>query len=92
MEYTINIKNKSHKVSYEMTLGPYTRKHDAVKGLATVTLPNLKSARIVIIASENLDPIYCELVTRMTPKALTTSRFNYRTLKEEGESTYKFNY
>lgn len=92
MKYLINIKNKSHKVSYDMTLGPYTRKHDAIKGLATVTLPNLKAARIVIIAAEGDDPVYCEVVTKMTSKTLSTSRFNYRTLKEEGESTYKFDY
>lgn len=92
MKYLINIISKSHRVSYDMTIGPYTRKHDAIKGLAKVTLPNLKDARIAIIAAEGDDPVYCEVVTRMTSKTLTTRRLNYRSLKEGGESTYKFDY
>lgn len=92
--YTIRVVNESPKAKspYTMTLGSYTRKNDAIKGLARMNLPNLRNSNVIIIASEGYDPVYCEVMTNLTSKTITTSRFNYRTNKEEGTHTYKFNY
>ena len=89
--YTIRVVNESPKAKspYTMTLGSYTRKTDAIKGLARRKLPNLRNSNVVIIASEDYDPVYYEVMTNLTSKTLTTSRYNYRTNKEEGVFTYK---
>ena len=92
--YTIRVVNESPKAKspYTMTLGSYTRKNDAIKGLARMKLPNLRNSKVFIVASEDYDIVYYEEMTNLTSKTMTTSRFNYRTRKNEGTHTYKFNY
>lgn len=90
--YVIRVDNHSPKSKspYTMTLGPYTRKNDAIKGLARMELPNLRNSEVHILTGENDFLISTEEMTSLTAKTLTTSRYNYITHKEEGEFTYKF--
>lgn len=92
MKYTVSIKNTSHRMPYSLVVGPYTRKSDAIKGLSRMNIPNIKNADIVIIASENHEAVYAEVMTELTDKVLTTNKLVYKTQEIEENHTYKFNY
>lgn len=91
-QYAIRVENKSPKAKspYTMNLGPYTRKNDAITGLARMGLPNLRNAKVHILTGENDILISMEEMTGLTTKTLTTSGYNYRIHKKEGTHTYKF--
>lgn len=91
-QYVIRVENRSPKSKspYTMTLGPYTRKNDAITGLARMELPNLRNAKVHILTGEDNLIISKEDMISLTPKTLTTSGYNYRTHKKEGIHTYKF--
>lgn len=90
--YVIRVENHSPKSKspYSMVLGPYTRKNDAITGLARMELPNLKNSKVHILTGENDLLISVEEMTNLTAKTLTTSGYNYRTRRKEGTHTYKF--
>lgn len=91
-QYVIRVENKSPKAKspYSMVLGPYTRKNDAITGLARMELPNLRNSKVHILTGENDLLVSMEEMTSLTTKTLTTSGYNYRTHKKEGTHTYKF--